>query len=48
MINFIVSLLDQPPIVVGIMALIGLVVLKKSTAQIVTGTFKTVIGFVVF
>lgn len=48
MINFIVSLLDQPPIVVGIMAFIGLVVLKKSTTQIVSGTFKTIIGFVVF
>lgn len=48
MINFIVSLLDQPPIVVGIMALIGLIVLKKSTAQIISGTFKTIIGFVVF
>lgn len=48
MINFIVSLLDQPPIIVGIMAMIGLIVLKKPLSKIVTGTFKTIIGFVVF
>lgn len=48
MINFIVSFLDQPAIVVGIMALIGLIALKKPVSQIVTGTFKTIIGFIIF
>ncbi|MFL0250246.1 PTS ascorbate transporter subunit IIC [Clostridium neuense] len=48
MINFIVSFLDQPAIVVGIMALIGLIALKKPVSKIVTGTFKTIIGFIIF
>lgn len=48
MANFIMNFFDQPAIVVGIMALIGLITLKKPLSQIVTGTFKTIIGFIIF
>jgi len=46
--NFIISFFKEPAIIVGIMALIGLVALKKPISKIVTGTFKTIIGFVIF
>lgn len=48
MMNFFLSFIDQPAIVVGFMALIGLIALKKPLSKIVTGTFKTIIGFVIF
>ena len=46
--NFIFSFFDEPAIIVGVMALIGLIALKKSLSQIISGTIKTIIGFVVF
>lgn len=45
--NFIYSFFNQPAIVIGVVALIGLISLRKSVDQIVSGTLKTVIGFVV-
>lgn len=48
MLNFILSFFNEPAFMVGIMALIGLIALKKSLPQIVNGTLKTIIGFVVF
>lgn len=46
--NFVFSFFNEPAIIVGIMALIGLVALKKPISKIVTGTFKTIIGFIIF
>lgn len=46
--NFIVSFFEEPAIIVGIMSLIGLIALKKNSSEIVKGTFKTIIGFIVF
>lgn len=46
--NFIISFFNEPAIIVGIMALIGLIALKKPVSKIVTGTFKTIIGFIIF
>lgn len=46
--NFIFSFFDEPAIIVGLMALIGLISLKKSVSQIVSGTLKTIIGFIIF
>lgn len=45
--NFIYSFFNQPAIVIGVVALIGLIALRKSVDQIISGTLKTVIGFVV-
>lgn len=45
--NFIVSLFNQPAIIAGLMALIGLIALKKPISKIVVGTLKTIIGFII-
>lgn len=45
--NFIYSFFNQPAIIIGLIALIGLVALKRPISKIVTGTLKTVIGFLI-
>lgn len=45
--NFIYSFFNQPAIIIGLIALIGLVALKRPFSKVLTGTFKTVIGFLV-
>lgn len=45
--NFIYSFFNQPAIIIGLITLIGLVALKKPMSKIVTGTVKTVIGFLI-
>lgn len=45
--NFIYSFFNQPAIIIGLIAFIGLVALRKPRGKIVTGTLKTVIGFVI-
>lgn len=42
------EVLGQASLLVGMMALIGLTLQKKSGTQIIIGTFKTVVGFVIF
>lgn len=42
------EVLGQASILVGLMAFIGLVLQKKNPTQIVVGTFKTIVGFVIF
>lgn len=46
--NLITSFFNEPAFIAGIMALIGLIALKKPISQIVNGTLKTIIGFVIF
>ncbi|MEG1301288.1 MAG: PTS sugar transporter subunit IIC [Erysipelotrichaceae bacterium] len=47
-INFIINnILTQAPITIGVIALIGLVLQKKSVGQTISGTFKTILGFMV-
>lgn len=41
------QLLSKPAILVGIIALIGLLALRKPFEQVVSGTLKTVIGFII-
>ncbi|WP_281173156.1 PTS ascorbate transporter subunit IIC [Carnobacterium funditum] len=41
------SFFNQPAIIIGLIALIGLVALKKPFSKILTGTLKTVIGFLI-
>lgn len=45
--NFIYSFFNQPAIIIGLIAFIGLVALKKPVTKIITGTGKTVIGFLI-
>lgn len=45
--NFIVSFFQEPAIIAGLMTLIGLIALKKSASKIISGTLKTVIGFII-
>lgn len=45
--NFIYSLFNQPAIIIGIIALIGLVSLKRPLDKVISGTFKTIVGFVI-
>ncbi|PWJ92076.1 PTS system IIC component (L-Asc family) [Oceanotoga teriensis] len=46
--NFIVDeVLSQPSILVGLMAMIGLIALKESFSKIVSGTLKSILGFII-
>lgn len=46
--QFIVNeILSQPPLLVGIMALIGLIALRKSISDVVSGTLKVIVGFLI-
>ncbi len=44
--NFVVDLLSQPPIVIGIFAAIGLILSKKDFTKVIDGTIKAALGFV--
>jgi len=46
-IDIIVNILSTPAILVGLMAMIGLILQGKPTEQVVKGTIKTIAGFVV-
>ena len=41
------DILGQPAILVGLFAMCGLLLQKKNFADIVSGTLKTIMGFVV-
>lgn len=45
--GFIVNILSTPAILVGLMALLGLALQKKPIEDIVKGTIKTIVGFLV-
>lgn len=45
--NFIVDILKTPAILVGLIALIGLLLQKKPVTDIVKGTLKTIMGFLI-
>lgn len=46
-IDFIVNILSTPAILVGLLALLGLVLQKKPVEEVVMGTIKTIVGFLV-
>lgn len=46
--NFIISLLSTPAVLLGVVACIGLILQKKSATEVFTGASKTLIGFLVF
>ncbi len=45
--NFIVDILKIPSILVGVMAMLGLLFQKKPFTDVVKGTVKTILGFIV-
>src|SRR5207245_1687577 len=46
--NFIVNeILSKPALLIGMMALIGLVALRKAASAILSGTLKTILGFII-
>ncbi len=46
--NFIVNeVLSKPALLVGLMALIGLLLLKRPASEVITGTLKTIVGFLI-
>ena len=45
--NFVLELLKTPTIVLAVVALIGLIAQKKSTSDVISGTVKTALGYLV-
>jgi len=46
-IEFFVSILSTPAVLVGFFAMFGLILQKKPTEDVIKGTFKTIVGFMV-
>ncbi|MGO2509970.1 MAG: PTS ascorbate transporter subunit IIC [Vibrio hibernica] len=47
MLNFIMDILSTPAILIGLVSLLGLAIQKKSRSDVIKGTIKTILGFVV-
>ncbi|WP_027631411.1 PTS ascorbate transporter subunit IIC [Clostridium hydrogeniformans] len=47
MLKFLLDILSVPAVLVGLVALIGLVLQKKSASETITGTIKTIMGFLI-
>lgn len=47
MLDFIVSILSNPAIILALIAALGLIALKKSTSDVIKGTLKTIFGFLI-
>lgn len=45
---FTISFLSTPAVLLGLVAFIGLLAQKKKGTEVMTGTFKTIIGFMIF
>lgn len=47
MLDFTVSILSNPAIILGLIAAIGLIAMKRTTSDIIKGTLKTLFGFLI-
>jgi PTS system ascorbate-specific IIC component len=47
MLNFLTAILSNPAFILGIIAAVGLIALRKSTSDIMKGTLKTLFGFLI-
>lgn len=45
---FIISFFSNPAVLLGLVAFIGLLAQKKNMTEVLTGSFKTIIGFLIF
>ncbi len=45
MLETFVAILSDPAVILGIIAAVGLIALRKSVSDIIKGTFKTLFGF---
>ncbi len=46
--KFLISLFSNPAVLLGIVAFIGLIAQRKNMTEVLTGSFKTIIGFLIF
>lgn len=47
MLDFLTSFLSTPAFIIGFIALLGLIALRKPTSDVVAGTLKTILGFMI-
>ena len=47
MVNFLVKFLSEPTIVMGLVAMIGLIAMRNSVSSVIQGTMKTMLGFLI-
>ena len=47
MLKFILDILSVPAILVGLIAMIGLIAQKKENSEVFKGTIKTILGFII-
>lgn len=45
MLEFITSFLSTPAFIIGLIALVGLIAMRRSTSDVIKGTLKTILGF---
>lgn len=46
--KFVISFLSTPAVLLGLVAMVGLLAQKKKGDEVLVGTFKTIIGFMIF
>lgn len=47
MLTFITSFLSTPAFIIGLIALVGLVAMRRSASDVIKGTLKTILGFMI-
>lgn len=47
MLTFITAILSNPAVILGLIAAVGLISLRKSSSDIIKGTLKTLLGFII-
>lgn len=47
MVDFLVQFLSTPSVVIGLVALLGLLLMKNKPSTVIIGTFKTILGFLI-
>lgn len=47
MVNFLVKFLSEPTIVMGLVAMIGLLAMRNNASAVIQGTMKTILGFLI-
>jgi PTS system ascorbate-specific IIC component len=47
MFQFILELVTTPAVILGLMALVGLLVQRKSAGEVISGTLKTILGVLI-